>query len=485
VRIAEYVLDTGGHYNPTNGTWTAIASYGAPTARRGHTAVWTGNRMLIWGGTTNSSFQIFSPDSSFLTTGGAYDPSANSWTSLSAVLAPTARLHHSAVWSGSEMLVWGGENSGAGVRYPTLGGRYNPAMNTWAPLVPPVEPGARENASAVWTGTEMIVWGGYSGEFLLRSGGRFDPVRYQWQTISMDGAPSARRYHSAVWTGTEMIIWGGDDGAPSGTGARYNPGLDAWTAMATNGAPAPRVHHTTVWTGTEMIVWGGEGESLYATGGRYDPTADVWRPISTANEASARSAHVAVWTGTEMIVWGGYFRLQLFPSGRWVTNYIFTGARYAPLTDSWTPLSTTGAPAARVWPVAAWTGREMLVWGGTNYDGKLRSGGRYTPDTDTWQLMATNGPACAAPGDQAFWDGYNVLAVQDHHVISRYMPAIDAWANGVGSGLRLTGAATTWTGSQLLFCGGATLSGSGRPVGYLKDLYGYTPPRTVVLYLRP
>src|SRR6185503_21041609 len=34
----------------SDGTWTATATLNAPLARRSHTAVWTGSEMIIWGG---------------------------------------------------------------------------------------------------------------------------------------------------------------------------------------------------------------------------------------------------------------------------------------------------------------------------------------------------------------------------------------------------------------------------------------------------
>ena len=38
-------------------------------------------------------------------------------------------------------------------------------------------------------------------------------------------APAARLYHPAIWTGREMIIWGGNSngGASRNTGASYEP----------------------------------------------------------------------------------------------------------------------------------------------------------------------------------------------------------------------------------------------------------------------
>ena len=75
---------------------------------------------------------------------------------------------------------------------------------------------------------------------------------------STANAPGQRDSHAAVWTGTEMIVWGGfGQGNYVNTGGRYNPNTDSWTATSTTNAPSCTLHHTAVWTGSEMIVWGG------------------------------------------------------------------------------------------------------------------------------------------------------------------------------------------------------------------------------------
>src|SRR5205807_1108356 len=81
-----------------------------------------------------------------------------------------------------------------------------------------------------------------------------------WMTPGQTPAPStpARAAHTAVWTGSEMIVWGGSDGSNTlNTGGRYNPATDSWTATSiTNQTPHARAAHTAVWTGSEMIIWG-------------------------------------------------------------------------------------------------------------------------------------------------------------------------------------------------------------------------------------
>ena len=70
-----------------------------------------------------------------------------------------------------------------------------------------------------------------------------------WAPTSTTNPPDARDTHTAVWTGSEMIIWGGYNGNILNTGGRYNPSTDSWAATSTTNAPAARDLHTAVWTG--------------------------------------------------------------------------------------------------------------------------------------------------------------------------------------------------------------------------------------------
>jgi len=178
----------------------------------------------------------------------------------------------------------------------------------------------------VWTGNEMIIWGGcpeLGYHNALDTGGKYNPVSDSWTATNLTNVPSARVSHSALWTGNEMIVWGGADGFFDtnvfNTGGRYNPDTDSWTATSLLNAPSPRAGHTAVWTGSQMIVWGGGiTSSPYRvnTGGRYSPGMDSWTPTSTNNNApSGRRFHSAVLIGDEMIVWGGISPFEYTTNG--------------------------------------------------------------------------------------------------------------------------------------------------------------------------
>ncbi|MHC4601611.1 MAG: IPT/TIG domain-containing protein, partial [Planctomycetota bacterium] len=245
----------------TASPWVPTSTASAPTAGGGHTAVWTGREMIVWGG--------YDWATTATNSGGRYDPVTDSWTATSTSGAPQGVFWHTAVWSGKEMIVWGGNNVAVTV---ATGGRYDPVGNSWAATTSTGAPAARYTHVAVWTGRVMIVWAGWGGSY-FNTGGRYDPIANAWTATSTAGAPSIRNDNPAVWTGKEMIVWGGRSGGSNrvNTGGRYDPISDTWTATSTTGAPTARNNHTAVWTGTEMIVWAGEDGAFVNTGGRYDP----------------------------------------------------------------------------------------------------------------------------------------------------------------------------------------------------------------------
>jgi N-acetylneuraminic acid mutarotase len=317
------------------------------------------------------------------------------WTPTSTSNALSGRRFNSAVWTGTEMIVWGGQNN-TGLPFGD-GARYNPSTNTWTPISLTNAPGARFSHSAVWTGSEMIIWGGigFSGE--LQTGGRYNPSTDTWTSISTANAPPGRHFQTTVWTGSEMIIWGGQQGPYFNSGARYNPSTDTWIPTSTTNAPVGRADHTAVWSGSEMIIWGGFNGVWLNSGGRYNPLTDSWADISTINGPAARAAHAAIWNGSEMIVWGGG-----------TSTLLNTGGKYNPNTNSWILTTTTNAPAGRVWFGAVWSGTEMIIWGGSN-GSFLNTGGRYNPVTDTWIATCDINAPTVRSNFTKIWTGSEII----------------------------------------------------------------------------
>jgi len=293
------------------GSWKAISTTGAAKTGAGGTAIWTGSKMITFGGSLNSGNGA---GDSYFNEVGIYDPNSDSWQKPdTAGIGLTPRAYHVAVWTGSKMILWGGIT---GARAPVDSGTfYDPSANTASDMSVINAPSGRVGAHGFWTGTKLIIWGGGgawggTGE-LLNTGGIYDAATDSWATMSTTNAPSARTGASVVWTGTDMIVWGGRTGSESQTalndGTKYNLATNTWTPIsATNAPTGDRFGHGAVWTGSKMVVIGGDGsECVYPAlteqaGASYDPTSDSWTAITTSVDCTGKS-WFANWTGSKVI----------------------------------------------------------------------------------------------------------------------------------------------------------------------------------------
>jgi hypothetical protein len=298
---ADTKLRDAGAYNPTTRQWRRLADAPEGLDRYGVEAVWTGREAILWGGYGGGI------------PGVAYDLLEDSWRILpDAPVRP--RTNQTLVWTGREAIVWGGightEKDGA-IGNLADGAAYDPASNTWrriatSPLAP------RNGHVAVWTGTEMIVWGGGSlndEQAYLPEGAAYDPARDAWRVLP-DAPIHTRSAATAVWTGTRMLVYGGvyhtaSGGQPYADGAAFDPSTGKWEKLPV-GPLGFREGSVSVWTGRQMIIWGGLWDP-YAPGlaaAAYDPQARQWTRLPK-DPLAVRYYPRMVWTGVEAIVWGG------------------------------------------------------------------------------------------------------------------------------------------------------------------------------------
>ena len=171
------------------------------------------------------------------------------------------------------MVVWGGYNGS----FLNSGASYRPApLDDWQATNLTNAPSGRETATAVWTGSIMIVWGGYDGNGTTgdtNTGGVYDPNSDTWTATSTTGAPTGRYFQTGVWTGQELVIWGGYNNVVDfNNGGQYDPATDTWSALSLINAPTARERQTAVWANNRMIVWGGITGNLstyFNTGGQW------------------------------------------------------------------------------------------------------------------------------------------------------------------------------------------------------------------------
>jgi len=396
-------------------TWTTYLPAGVLAGRSYHSAVWTGTQMIVWGG--HNGDEGGSGGTRF-GDGAIYTPASNTWTYLPAGNgAPAARFNHTAVWTGSRMIVWGGLG-GANHAPGTLndGASFDPATLTWSaiPAGTANAPAARYGHTATWTGTHMLVWGGNALHYFSNggnvspgpsglNGGSYDPATGTWTAIPnvMPNAPNARRFnHSAVWTGSQLIVWGGHGPcAQLADGGIYTPATNTWQYIPGGmlNAPGPRGQHTAHWTGARMIVWGGGTYPNYGDGGSYDPSTNSWtyHPGNNYGAAAApqpnqpdfRMLQTSVWTGSRMVVWGGQRYCggcgpsQLCSGTGHPSHIKGDGGSFNTASGTWDyiPQVSANAPGTRTGHSAIWTGSRMIVWGGMRVGVSLGDGAVYNP----------------------------------------------------------------------------------------------------------
>ena len=496
-------INRGVKFNPSTGAWTPISLNGAPQARWGHSAVWTGSEMIIWGGqTTDPGAVAGGTPAIVLHTGARYNPATNAWTSMTAAFsagplpAPVyATQGHMAFWTGSEMLVWGGSSStstfgmtGAG-GFPMQGKRYNATTDTWTdlPMNPP-ELSSGASWKGVWTGQEMILWSRQnSGVSDPPYAARYNPTANSWQTLPrIPGDPQLPESgFSWVWSGTEAVLWGGGvDSIPRNySGYKFNPSTSTWTALATAGAPERRTGHVAAFVGSDMVIWGGVGEMTppamtppqYLNGGRYNPTTNTWASIPAIGSPSNRQSHTVTAAGSQLLVWGGvgYNAMGMSPF-----KFLKNGGSLDPATGTWTTLSN-GSPAPRSGHSMIWTGTEMIVWGGTigtsstSGDPAFADGARFNPTSGVWTSLPTlNAPssrwdhsAVWTGTEMIIWGGQNVSTsgptAQVFNTGARYNPTTNTWSpvSVLSAPSARSAHSAVWTGMEMLIWGG-TIDGS-------------------------
>jgi len=196
-------------YTPATGTWHTIPA--APLAARTRASgAWTGKELVVAGGWNyHKAFRD----------AAAYNPSTGAWRKLTPM--PSAAIGWPALWDGREVLFLSTSSA--------RGMAYNPARNSWRLL--PAMPLPRSEFAATWTGHRVLVWGGLSYHYPTWSapahGEAYNPAANQWTALPVSPL-RGRAQPTAVWTGRQMIVWGGnflqqEPSVSSADGAAYTP----------------------------------------------------------------------------------------------------------------------------------------------------------------------------------------------------------------------------------------------------------------------
>jgi hypothetical protein len=339
------------------GTWQLLPS--SPVTERGITgprAVWTGKETLVfWADFGDPQLSA----TRRIVTGVAYNPETRTWRKLPAFRSLKLKIYGRddylrVVWTGSEALVVG-----------VVNGAYNPVTNRWRRIASSEHLNATLPVS-VWTGRELLVWGGGGSA----SGAAYTPSTDTWRDLPGSPVRGWPDDDDGVWTGKELIVIYGSEKQV----AAYNPTTRSWRRLAP--MPTTLDWATVTWTGKEVLMVGGRVSwpgAPCACALAFDPATNRWR--SLPDMEVGRTSHVAVWTGSRLMVWGG----ETVRGGKSVAPS--RGVVFDPARNRWSPMPTSPLPG-RTDPAAVWTGSRLIVWGGwaiKDDPEALFDGAAYTP----------------------------------------------------------------------------------------------------------
>jgi hypothetical protein len=342
------------------GRWQALPALPAGLlAPRGQAAVvWTGRQLLVWGGVSGHPMRVFDD-------GAAYDPATRRWTPLPRAPGPQWLQGNRglAVWTGRELLVWGGftvsDRGQPNLGWPDRGVAYDPQRRTWRRLAPAPAELRHYDLWSVWTGRELLAGGvdeaGDRGGVAVAA---YDPAANRWRMLppspGLTGGGRRLEARTAMWAGSRLLVWNYLRATPRAandeTGASDRPdtrpaGIDLWAFDPAAGRwsvlPAPPdavgevvANAAMTWTGREVVIVGarqepvGGRQRVVTRAGRYDPDRAAWAPFDPPPRpapASLGRAGAVAWTGAALVEPGNaaydpdvgrWLHLPAEPSGR-------------------------------------------------------------------------------------------------------------------------------------------------------------------------
>jgi hypothetical protein len=305
---------------------------------------WTGSELLVVGGERPGSREIEA-----VRDGAAFDPRAGAWREIAE--QPVEPLYGAGgVWTGEELVVVGIRCRGGVDDYVDCdpGGyavrRYRPDRDRWEPVELPAEleelgPGDPYPGAYGFVGDEAVF--GLDGRFWA-----FAPRSGRWRIL-----PEPPRYQDLCVSGDRLVAVEYDDESSRSVGGLapheglrayvLGPGDRAWSAAVVPDAPVVPALVTDALCAGEGVLVAQLDPSVPTTAGFYlDVAARRWRPAAPApNRFLPGAPHV--WTGRELIVWS--------QPGPPFEAFGRDPVAYHPIGDRWRPLPAVEGAHEVLW----------------------------------------------------------------------------------------------------------------------------------------
>lgn len=292
--------------------WRQIAPSGAlPPARRDHSLVSDGERLVLFGGRGESVLgDLWSYDLD-----GKRRPQPPAWTELTIQGGPSARFGHNATWDEqrARMILFGGQAADGSFFNDTWS--FDPAAGVWARLAEGgTAPAARYGAAAALDPEgRLLITHGFTDTGRFDDTWQLDLASQTWLDVSPEGErPVERCLMRAVWDPAQqrLFIFGGQTTETPFLGDLWSFTGGRWRELPRQPAPPPRNFYAMVYDEQSpfIIVFGGRTE-----GGPmndlwfFNAAEEYWTQAFAADAPSPRFGHDSVWLpeNRTLLVFGG------------------------------------------------------------------------------------------------------------------------------------------------------------------------------------
>lgn len=284
--------------------WQTISAMNAPASRAAAAAAALGGSYVVTGGCTSTEAGYAE------VTGGSYNPSNNTWSSIDDL--SEGRAQHAAASNGSNMYVF------SGLYYCWTGNTFGPGMEklaslggSWSSVTVDEGVELRYNASMVYATTGVFIYGGSSESSYAISGGATLTTGLipGWLDVSCSLGGCARGGAYAAFQDSLFIRVLGNT-ALGGSGSGFKQDIlfgtwSSWTVPTTNEPYFFAENDVTTPVryadGSGRVHFLGPDGSVYT----YKKSNATWS-VDTASEPSGFCPDAATaWVGSELIAWGG------------------------------------------------------------------------------------------------------------------------------------------------------------------------------------
>lgn len=273
---------------------------------------------------------------------------------------------------------------------------------------------------------------------------------------------------AATWTGHRLIVIS-EGSSGGGPCTVHAAALDPATRRWTRLRPAGGVPVCLLGV---TATWSGGRVLVWGDlNAAYTPATGTWAPIPAAPSAPSRG--VLAWTGRELIGWGGGC----------CAEDLRTGQAYSPAASRWRTLPPAPLPPMQA-PAGVWTGRELLVLGGyrvglagTRRSPVVRTAAAYDPARDAWRRLRPvpgggEGARAVWAGDRAVVAGFTTRTGRPLRRVLSYRPSTDRWERLPDAPGGRAFAGWAWTGRFVMAWGGRR-SAAEVPAGLARNGLAY------------